>query len=157
MITRPTLVAALAVLALAACGPHRIPGTEIRDTPETRAVFEAVQTYAQAMQAKDAQKVLSLVGPDYFDAAGTPDPVDDIDRGRLEQSLAKDFSQIEGLRLELTIRDIQVEGEQAYAEVFYDTYYRVQTPQGPVPRHDSDVHRISFKRESGTWKIVSGI
>jgi ketosteroid isomerase-like protein len=156
----PTRSAALTVLALAAlaCAPRRIPGTEIRETADTRAIFDSVRTYGQAMQEEDVKGVLALVAPDYFDTSGTPDPVDDMDAARLADAIRSDFDHVEGLRLELTIRDIRVEGDRGFAEVFYDAWYRVQTPQGTIPRRDSDLHRISFRRvQKGDWKIVSGL
>ena len=74
---RPALAAAL---ALAACVPPRIPGTEIEDTSENRAVYEVIREYGAAMQRKDAAAVLALVSADYFDDAGTPDPSDDLEQ-----------------------------------------------------------------------------
>jgi ketosteroid isomerase-like protein len=156
MPTRTVALAALAVLSVA-CAPRLIAGTEIRETPETRAIYDVVRTYAQAMQEENTQRVLALVAPDYFDTAGTPDPADDVDGARLAGAIRSDFEQIEGLKLDLTIRDIHIEGDRGYAEVFYDAWYRVQTPQGIIPRRDSDLHRISFRKAEGTWKIVSGL
>ena len=156
MPTRSVAFAALALLAVA-CSPRRIPGTEIRETDDTRAIFDAIHVYAKAMQAEDTKGVLALVAPDYFDTAGTQDPVDDVDAARLESSLQADFDRVETLKLDLTIRDIRVEEGRGYAEIFYDAFYRVQTPQGAVPRHDSDLHRIAFRKTEGSWKIVSGL
>jgi ketosteroid isomerase-like protein len=156
MPTRTVALAALAFLSVA-CAPRLIAGTEIRETPETRAIYDVVRTYAQAMQEENTQGVLALVAPDYFDTAGTPDPADDVDGARLAGAIRKDFEQIEGLKLDLTIRDIRIEGDRGYAEVFYDSWYRVQTPQGIIPRRDSDLHRIAFRKADGDWKIVSGL
>ena len=56
-------LAGLAALALLACGAKRIPGTEIRDTPETRAVVAAIEAYRQAAEKRDAEAVMALVSP----------------------------------------------------------------------------------------------
>ena len=151
----PPLVAALALLA--ACAPRLIPGTDIRDTHDNRAVYDVVRAYQQALERRDAPAILALVAPDYFDNAGTPDPSDDIDRARLEKTLPADLAKLEGVRLDVTMRGIQVQGDTATAEVFYETYYRVETPAGPVPRRDSDVHQIHLKKIEGAWKITSGL
>jgi len=151
----PPLVAALALLA--ACAPRLIPGTDIKDTHENRAVYDVVRAYHQALERRDAPAILALVAPDYFDNAGTPDPSDDIDRARLEKTLPADLAKLEGVRLDVTMRGIQVQGDTATAEVFYETYYRVETPAGPVPRRDSDVHQIHLKKIEGAWKITSGL
>ncbi len=149
------LVLALAVLA--ACAPRRIPGTDIRDTGDNRAVYDVIHAYQQALERRDAAGVLALVAPDYFDNAGTPDPADDMDRARLEKTLPADLAKLEGVRLELTIRDISAQGDAATAEVFYEGYYRVHTPSGAVPRRDADVHQLHLKKVNGEWKIASGL
>jgi hypothetical protein len=158
MTTRASQTLALAaVAALAACGPHRIPGTDIRDTADTRAIYDVLRTYRQALERRDAPALLALTAPDYFDNAGTPDPADDMDRARLEKTLPEDLAKLEGLRVEVTPRRIDVKDATAVAEVFYDAYYRVQTPSGPAPRHDSDIHQIRLKKLGNDWKITSGL
>ncbi len=154
--TRIALIAFATVTALA-CSPHRIPGTEARDTPENRQVYDVVQAYRQAMEKRDAAAVLALVAPEYFDNAGTPEPNDDLDRARLQQNLPQDLAKADAVRLDLTIRKIEVQGDRAEAEVFYDEYYRVQTPEGAVPRRDSDIHRMKLVKVDGAWKFASGL
>jgi hypothetical protein len=155
MTTRQALLAL--ALVSAACSPRRIPGTEIEATRDNEAIAGVVQAYRDAMEKRDADAVLALVAPTYYDAAGTPDPTDDLDRGRLEATLREDLAKAEGVRMEFTLRKIEVKGEEAFAEVFYDSYYRVQTPAGAIPRRDSDVHRLQLKRLGGAWKIASGL
>jgi ketosteroid isomerase-like protein len=159
MTTRPvTQLALCAVIALAAaCGTKRIPGTDIRDTADNRAVYDVVRGYHKALEARDAAGLLTLVSPDYFDSAGTPDPADDLDRARLEQTLAADLARLEGVRVDLTLRGIEVQGDTATAEIFYEGYYRVQTTSGAVPRRDADVHRLLLKKLDGQWKIAAGL
>ena len=146
----------LLVLTMA-CAPKFLQGTEIRDTPDTRAVASALEAYRQGMEKRDPQAVLALVAPGYFDNAGTPDPTDDVDRAGLEQRLTKDLSSVLALRLQLTVRDIQVKGDKGQAEVFFDQYYRVKAPNGPVARHDADVHRLTLRKIDGAWKFTAGI
>jgi ketosteroid isomerase-like protein len=142
------------LLALAlACSPKYLKGTEIRDTPDTRAIANALEAYREAMEKRDPQAIMALVAPDYFDKAGTTDPADDVDRAGLEKRL-QDLSDVTALRLQLTIRDIQAKGDEGQAEVFFDQYYRVTTPNGPVARHDADVHRMTLKRIKGEWKFA---
>jgi hypothetical protein len=147
----------LAVLAATACAPHRIPGTDIEDTKDTRAIFDVIQTYGRGMQTRDARTVLSVVSKQYYDDAGTPDPVDDMDYERLEKTLSADLAKLEAVRLELTIRKIGIDRDQAFADVLYDAWYRIQTPGVVVPKRESDVHRMRFKKEAGGWKIVAGL
>ncbi len=150
------LAASLALAALA-CAPHRIPGTDVRDTKDNRAVYDVVQAYRQALERRDANAVLALVAPDYHDAAGTPDPSDDLDRATLAQKLPQDLERANGLKVDFTIRRIEVEGDRAQVELFYDQYYRVKTPTGEVPRRDSDIERLRLERVNGAWMIASGL
>ncbi len=155
--TRPLPLLLLLAVAGAACSPKLLPGTDIRDTKDTKAIFGVVQEYVRAMNARDAAAVLVQVSPDYFDDAGTPEPADDLDRERLEKALAEDLAKVDATKLALTLRKIEAQDDTAFAEVFYESYYRVQTPSGPVARRDSDVHRIRLKRIAGAWKISGGL
>ncbi|HET6410478.1 MAG TPA: hypothetical protein VFG53_00315 [Anaeromyxobacter sp.] len=144
------LPAPLLALALA-CAPRYLPGSDIRDTPDTRAIATVLETYRQAMEKRDPRAVLDLVAPDYFDESA-----EDLDRAGLEKRL-NDLKDLSTLRLQLSVRGIEVQGDQGQAEVYFDQYYRVNTPNGPVARHDADVHRMKFKRIGGAWKITAGL
>ena len=154
----PRRTALLAVaLAAASCAPKLVPGTSFPDTPDTRAVLGVIQSYALALQQKDAPGILRLVSPRYFDDGGTADASDDLDYGALAETLPKTLGQVETVRLELVVRDLAIEGDTAAAEIFSDSWYRVSTPGGPAPRRDSDIHRMRLQRVNGEWKIVSGV
>lgn len=150
-------LAALAAVTLAACTPSLIPGTDVRNTRENREVYGVIRAYAAALQTKDAAKVLALVAPDYFDGAGTPAPDDDLDRAGLERALATDLAKVDSLKLELGVKKIEVSGELAQADLYYDNYFRVVTAGGAVPKRQSDLHRMMFKKVGEDWKITSGL
>jgi hypothetical protein len=151
----PRRLLPLLVLTLA-CAPRFLPGTEIRDTPDARAIANQLEAYRQAFEKGDPQQVMALVAPDYFDTSGTTDPGDDVDRAGLEKRL-RDLTEVAGLRLQLTVRDIEATDDKGKADVFFDQYYRVNTPNGPVARHDADVHRMTLQKIDGVWKFTSGL
>ncbi len=151
----PALLAA--ALALAACGPRRIPGTDITDTPDTRAIVATIEAYRQAAEQRDAAKVMELVSRRYYDDAGTPDPGDDIDYAQLEKRLAEDYRKITVLRLDIGVKKIDVEGDRASAYVYYDERYRIATKSGEVAKQASDQHRMVLVAEGRSWKFVSGL
>jgi hypothetical protein len=153
MTRRLVLLAAIAL----ACTPHRIPGTSVLDTPDNRAIFATIEAYRQAMERLDAAAVMALVAPEYFDDAGTPDPSDDVDRARLAKTLPEDLAKLEAIRIGMTVRRVDTEDDHATAEVLYDGWFRVKTPNGLVPRRESDVHRMKFRRMQGEWKITAGL
>jgi ketosteroid isomerase-like protein len=152
------LLALLLFLGVVACSPpKRLPGTDIRETPDTRAIYTVIEAYVNALNARDPCGVLAHVAPDYFDDAGTPDAADDLDRTQLERAIVEDLGRVDSAKLAVTLRKIEVQDDTAFAEVFYDSYYRVRTQTRVVPRRDSDVHRIRLRRVDGEWKITSGL
>ncbi|HET6439420.1 MAG TPA: hypothetical protein VFG59_15235 [Anaeromyxobacter sp.] len=145
------------LLALAlACAPRLLPGTDIRDTADTRGIASVLEAYREAMEKREPQAVMQLVAPDYFDNSGTDAPGDDVDRAGLEARL-KDLTKLTSLRLQLALRALEIKDGTARAEVFFDQYYRVATPNGDVARHDADVHRMALKKVGGAWKFTSGL
>jgi len=151
------LAAPLAFLAVLGCSPRRIPGTEIRDNADTRAIVEVISTYRKAAERRDAGAVLALVSQKYFDDAGTPDPGDDIDYGQLERRITKDYASVTALRLDIGVKQIDVDGDAASAVVFYDEHYRIETKAGEIAKQASDAHRMRFVREQGAWRFISGL
>ena len=152
---RSRLLPLLALLA--ACAPSRIPGTEVPDSRENRAVYEVIRQYGEALRKKDAAAILLLVAPDYYDGSGTPDPGDDVSRDTLVKSLASDLARVEAVALDMGVKRIDVNGDEARAEVFYDAAYRVVTATGPVAKRPSDLNQMRFRRMGGAWKITSGL
>ena len=157
MSLRSTLLTVAVALTLASCGTKRIPGTEIRDTPDARAIVSVIDQYRSAAQRRDAETVLALVSPRYFDNSGTADPGDDQDYQQLERRLAEDYAKLAAVRLDMGVRAIDVKGDAATADVFFDGHWRIATPTGEVAKQANDVHRMTFLREQGMWKIASGL
>ncbi len=147
----------IALAAFAGCSPKRIPGTQIDDTPDTRAVVAVIDAYRHAAERRDADAVMALVSSKYFDDGGTPDPGDDVDYDQLRQRLVGDYAKLVAVRLEIDVRGIDVTEGKADAYVFYDERFRIRTRTGEVPKQASDVHRMRFVREDGAWKFVSGL
>jgi hypothetical protein len=157
MNVRATVLAALLAASASACAPRYLPGTEIESTKDTRAIYELVVKYREALEKRDVDGVLALVAPSYYDTAGTPEPGDDLDRARLEASLREDLPKADSLRIDFTVRRIDVNGDEAQAEIFFDEYYRVKTATVTVPRRESDVQRLHLKRLDNQWKFVAGL
>jgi ketosteroid isomerase-like protein len=152
---RSRLLPLLALLA--ACAPSRIPNTDVPDTKDNRAVYEVIRQYAEALRKKDVAAILLLVAPDYYDNSGTPDPGDDVTREILEKNLASDLAKVESVMIDMGVKKIEVNGDEARAEVFYDAAYRVVTPAGPVPMRPSDIYQMRFRKRGQDWKITAGL
>ena len=153
MMPRP--LAPLLALALS-CAPRLLPGTDIRDTPDTRAIASAIEAYRRAMVSRDPQAVMKLVAPDYFDSSTADAPGGAVDRAGLRTRL-EDLTKLTAFRLELSLRGLEMSKGTAQAEVYFDQYYRVATPNGEVARHDADAHRMTLQKLNGTWMFTSGL
>jgi len=146
-----------ALLSLLACSTVRLPGTDIPDVGDNRAIYDVLQRYRTAVERRDAPAVLELVSPTYFDDAGTPDPADDLDYAGLSRALPADLARVSGVRMDLALSGIQLDGERATAYVRFDARYRVTTKVGEIAKAQADVSRIGFVRENNTWRIRSGL
>ena len=147
---------ALAVVALGAC-TRNIPDTEILDTADNRAILAVIDQYRVAYERRDAAAVLALVSRSYYDDLRSNDPGDAVDYDHLKKSLPEAFQRIAATRLEIGVRQIETKGNVATVDLFFDTRYRIITPRGEVAKRDSDVNRMTLKREDDTWRIASGL
>lgn len=151
------LVVGVAILSLAGCVKRTIPGTEIDDTHETRAILDVIKKYQTAVESKNADAILALTSPDFKDDAGTPNPDDDLDRNRLEATLKDRFAKIDNVRLNVEVRGIEVQEDDATAVYYYTLRY--ETPGlSDKQQSASDIKKMQFKKAGDeNWQIVSGI
>ena len=148
----------LLVLALlaSACSHNTIPGTSIPDNPETRAVIDVFGRYKAAMEDRDASALLALTSPAYYDTTRLNRP---MDFAALQKELPQDMAKLSGVKLELTVRDLKLEGDKAHIDYFQVLRYSVKLPDGGEKWEpaQSDDARMKFARVAGQWKIASGL
>ncbi|WP_164015123.1 DUF4440 domain-containing protein [Pyxidicoccus trucidator] len=149
---------ALSVLSLlVACAPKRIPGTEIADTTDTRAILQVMEQYRAALEARDAAAIQALVTKDFREDAGTPAELeDDLTAANLGPYLENLFKQLQSPKVELDVRRVQV-GENVAAAVYYWKASWRMPGLSPRPQRESELEQMVFRREDGGWKIASGI
>lgn len=152
------LLAGLA--ALAGC-VRKIPGTEIDDNPDSRAILDVMTAYRAAVEHRNAQAIIDLADPAFRDDGGSATPDDDLDYSTLYTSLATRFQRIEDVRLDMNVRRMEFD-EAANARVTY-TYtlsFKMPTLSGRT-QTDTDIKQMVLRRseEGGKarWRIVSGI
>jgi ketosteroid isomerase-like protein len=151
-------IVALAALSLASACARNIPNTEIRDTADNRMLIAAVDAYRKAFDTRNLDGVMALVSPLYYDDAGTIDASDDVDYKALPAVLQETFQKIAQVRIEFGITAIEVVGDKAMVDLFYDAKYRVTTPRAEIAKRDTDVQRLVFQRDGqGGWKIITGL
>ncbi|WNG45744.1 nuclear transport factor 2 family protein [Archangium minus] len=155
MNVRPLLVCAF--LVLAACGPRFIPGTQIVDTEDTRAILQMMENYRTAIEARDAKAIQQLVSKSFRDNAGTEDPADDLTYDTLPQALPPLFARLQSPRVDLEIRQVDVK-RNGTATVIYYWNASFQAP-GLLDRaqRESELEQMVLQKEDGQWRIVTGI
>jgi hypothetical protein len=151
-----SLIVALAAVA-ASCAHAKIANTNIDDTPENHEILDLVKEYQRAIESRDADALLALVSPRFYEDNGNTDRADDYDYNGLRTALAKDFSRTKAMQLEVRVDDIKVDQDKAYAEVYYT--YRAQNEYASGLQWDtgSDRTRLRFERKNGKWLIIGGL
>lgn len=155
MNVRPLLVCAF--LVLAACGPRNIPGTQIPDTDDTRAILDVMERYRSALEARDAKAVQELVSKSFRDNSGTEDPSDDLTYDNLPEALPTLFSRIEAPKVEMDIRRVDVKpGGVATVIYYWNATWRAPSLLDR-PQRNSELEQMVLQKEEGRWRIVSGM
>lgn len=141
--------AAAALLVLAACAPKMIPNTNIEDTPDNRDILAVVQHYKDAMERKDAPAIAALASDRYLDAR------DNISKETLKGELEKDLAKVRDLQLEISVRRIVVDRDQAQADYFFSMNFLLDAADAAW-QTESDDKRMNLVRENGAWKVING-
>lgn len=144
------------VLALGACVPPLIPGTEIPKTKDTEAIVALVEKYRQALEKEDVDGLMSLVSESYKDTAGTPTPEDDLDYRKLREILPNRLSNLADVKVDIEIRRIDVTGDTADVVFRFDSHYKMPAFKSQT-QTESDLSRMLLVKVGGVWKIASGL
>jgi hypothetical protein len=145
------------LLAVAACAPSLIPGTQIKDAPENRAALQVLSDYKRAAEALDADAVLALVAPDYFDSGSTSRSKRTVNYAALQEQVPAEFRRLKALRMDITVKDARVEGDKAQIDYFLVLHYSIALPSGEKWMSESDDARLSLAKENGKWKVIAGL
>ena len=140
-----------------ACAHTTIPGTEIEDTEENRAIIRVVEEYKTAVEAMDTDAILALVSPNFYENNGNIDESDDYDKVGLGKNLRSNFERTKRIQLILRIDDVLVEEQTAYAELYYQIRAHNEYPAGLKWETGSDRTRLTFERVEDRWLIVAGL
>jgi ketosteroid isomerase-like protein len=151
---------ALLATALPACGPGYLDvDKHVPATDENKQVFEVWKTYHDAIENKDVDAIKGLVSLRYYENGGTTDDQsDDYGYDKLmTQRLPMLRDNIKNVNLKLKLLDINVTGQTATIEYFYDGHALLT--EGGVDRSKQYQERSQMKleRESGGWKIIAGL
>ena len=150
---------ALLALALTGCMPKKIPGTDLDDTTDTRAVIDVMQKYRQAVEARNPQALIKLTDESFRDDGGSSAPDDDLDYASLSVKLAQRMAKVSDLKLDVTVRRIEFDSEEKVARVTYSYQLSFKMPDySSRTQSENDIKQMLLKRVGEQeWKITSGI
>jgi hypothetical protein len=156
---KAVISSALLVLALSGCTPKKIPGTDLDDTSDTRAVIEVMQKYRMAVEKKSPDELLKLADESFRDDGGSSSPDDDLDYASLPAKLAQRMSKVSELKLDVTVRRIEFDDEEKVARVTYSYQLSFKMPDYSTrTQNENDIKQMLLKRVGDQeWKITSGI
>ncbi|RYZ39655.1 MAG: nuclear transport factor 2 family protein [Myxococcaceae bacterium] len=151
-------LALCAVFLLAACAPKRIPGTELQDTDDTRAILSVMERYRAALEARDAKAIQALVSPKFRDDGGTEDAEDDLTAANIGPHMVSLFSKVQNPKVEINVRRVEFsENEELASAIYYWNASWRMPGLNARPQQDSELEQMVFEKVDGTWKILSGI
>ena len=144
-------------LVTASCAHSVIPGTEISDTEENREILAIIDKYQRAIESLDANAVLALVSPRFYEDNGNSDSSDDYDFEGLKAHLQSDFERTRAIQLVVRVDMVEVEETSAFAELYYRIRAHNEYPAGMKWEEGSDRTRLQFERVDNRWLIVAGL
>lgn len=145
------------ILSFGACAHAKIPQTNIDDTEENREIIRMVEEYHRALESLDADAVLALVSPRFYEDNGNTAADDDYDYQGLKSHLVEDFKRTRALQLDVRVDAIEVDKQTAFAELYYRIRAQNEYPSGTKWETGADRTRLRFEREDGKWMIIAGL
>jgi hypothetical protein len=154
-----TFAFVLLSLALTACAPHKIPGTDLDDTSDTRAVIDVLQKYRSAIETKNTDALKKMCDESFRDDGGSSNPDDDVDYASLIPKMNARMQKVSDLKLDVTVRRIEFDTENKVARVTYSYQLSFKMPDySSRTQSENDIKQMLLKRVGDQdWKITSGI
>ncbi|MEC9466559.1 MAG: nuclear transport factor 2 family protein [Myxococcota bacterium] len=140
------------------CAHTNIEGTPVADTSENREVFDFLVQVREAMQNRDAQGLIALISPDYFEDMGTPTDKDDYGYQHLiDVVIPKSLEIAKEIYVSFEVHDIEIDGEQAWADIRYNSRAKLELPSGELWDSHKEFNRIRLNRIDGKWLVTAGL
>lgn len=145
-------------LLLAGCAYGTIEGTQIEATDDNKTVYKIIEDVRVALETKNADEILKHVSANYFEDNGTTNQADDYGYQELKSRVLPDsLSAAKEVHVSMNIQDIKVIGDNAIADVRYNSRAQLALPSGTLWDSHRDFNRITLTREGKDWKITSGL
>jgi hypothetical protein len=140
------------------CSPKYIKGTEVVYTAEKQSIAEVIERYRQAVVERNTDALRALASTSYYENASTTiDPSDDYDRNGFEKVLSELKENVKAVKYEIDITDIEVAKDTARVDLEYRGQYLFIVAGQERWQTSADKNRLSLRKESGEWRILSGM
>lgn len=148
----------LIVCSVSACASssHTIQGTKVADSDENRRILGAVEQYRLAVERKDAEALLAMASPKYWDDSGTAGGTDDFGYQGLRDVLASRFQRAEDIRYSLHYMHVRRVGNRALVDVLIDASYAIEgSKAGRLDMRDQNEMVLEY--DGRRWLFLSGM
>jgi hypothetical protein len=159
---RKLVVLSVVGVAAVGCAPKKIPGTDINDNDDTRAILDVIESYRRAFEKKDTKTIVALLDEGFREDGGSSTPDDDIEYKDAGAKLQGLFNQAEDMRLDLSVRKIEFDDKMVKARAVYSWNSSFKLPSlSSRPQAESEIKMMTFRwpdnRKKTAWRITSGI
>jgi hypothetical protein len=152
------VVSVLALVAAVGCAGRKLPGTEIDDTSDTRAILDVINAYRAAVEKRNSQAIIDLADPSFRDDGGSANPEDDLDYASLSTVLPGRMEKLRDVRLDLTVRRIEFDEDGLRCRATYNYQLSFKMPDYTSrSQTEADIKQMTLRRVEKGWKITSGI
>lgn len=160
------LVAAGAAAGCSKQSSSKIPGTKLTDDQLNRSLIQVVEAYRMAVEARDAEALVLMAHPRYWEDRGTVEPEDDYGYDGLRTALGSRFQLASDVRYSLRYDKIRrvcpteeiEKGCRAHVEVQIDASFTVNDARGEAMRRDKrDQNELVLEYDGQKWLFVSGM
>jgi hypothetical protein len=157
MHTPRVLAWSLALFASACITPRVIAGTKVTDSKENRDLIEVCERYRHALEDRDAETLLQLASPQYFEDSGTPKADDDYGYEGLKQVINTRLAALKSVRYSVEYRNIEVKNNRASVDIRYDASYQIGTSLGDRWERKQNEKRLTLDWNGKKWLFVGGM
>lgn len=155
------LLAALVPASVGCANQAVIPGTLVVDSRDNRLIIEVCERYRHALEDRDAETLMSLASPQYFEDSGTPKAEDDYGYDGLRQIIATRLAALKAVRYNIQYRRVgwSSNGTRAAVDIRYDASFQLQTELGDRWERKQSEKRLEleFDRNKGKWLFTTGM
>ena len=163
--TRLSVLLAIAAFAACAHGGSYVPGTKVPYSAPNKSVLEACEEYRLAVERGDADALMLMAHPQYWEDSGTPSGSDDYGYEGLRNVLLTRLLKASDIRYSMRYMSVSQQcagdlkpGCRAAVDVLIDASFTVTNAYGKPSRPDKrDQNQLVLEWDGRRWLFLSGM